>query len=69
MKTAGAAILVALVAYAVGIGLGILLVNFVSTNRHDRAVEAIMTGLFFGGPALAILSVIAFFVVRAVRSG
>lgn len=69
MKTAGIAILVALVAYAVGVGLGIVLVNLFSTNRHDRTVEAVMTGFFFGGPALAILTLIAFFVVRAVRSG
>ena len=61
------ALLIGLIAYAVGVGVGVALVNLVSTNRHDRAAEAVMTGFFVAGPILAILAIIVFFVVHLLR--
>lgn len=67
MKTVGVSLLVALVGYAVGALLGMVAINLISTNQHDKAMEAAMTGFLFVGPLVAILSVIGFLVIRAVR--
>ena len=50
--------------YAVGVAAGIALVNLLSTNTHDRSVEAAMTGAFVAGPVAGIVGV----VVGALRS-
>ncbi len=44
--------------YLIGVGGGILLVNLLSTNTHDKSVEAAMTGAFVTGPVAALLSFI-----------
>ncbi len=67
LKTIGIALLVGLAGYAVGVLLGMVAVNLLSANQHDKAMEAAMTGFFFVGPILAILSVAVFVFVRAIR--
>ena len=66
MRAVGISLLVVIAGYAVGVLLGIVAVNLVSTN-HDKAMEAVMTGFFFAGPAVAILSVIGFWLIRVFR--
>ena len=55
---------VGLVGYVVGLFGGLGLVSFLSSNQHDRSMEAAMTGAFVVGPLTALLfSVVTF--VRA----
>ncbi len=46
------------VGFALGAGIGIVLVNVFSSNTHDRSVEAAMTAAFVTGPAGAVLGLI-----------
>lgn len=46
---------VSLLGYAVGLFGGIGLVYLLSSNQHDRSLEAAMTGAFFVGPFTALL--------------
>jgi hypothetical protein len=57
MKTAGLAFLIALGGYVAGALLGIGLVQLCST-KHDKSVEAPMTGFFVVGPLVALLTFI-----------
>jgi hypothetical protein len=52
-----------LAGYAAGALLGYLLVEALSPNRHDRALEAVMTAFFVMGPVGAAVGAIAGFVV------
>lgn len=55
---------VGLVGYVVGLFGGLGLVSLLSSNQHDRSMEAAMTGAFVVGPLTALLfSVVTF--VRA----
>ena len=65
MKRLGTALLYAIVADVVAALAGYLLVQQLSSNVHDRAVEAAMTGAFVVGPLGAIVG----FVVGLVRGG
>jgi ABC-type antimicrobial peptide transport system permease subunit len=56
LRILGYAFLAALAGYVVGLVLGIGLVNAFSQNRHDKSMEAGMTGFFFAGPAVAVLA-------------
>jgi hypothetical protein len=47
------------IGYLVGAFGGGLLVDVLSANTHDRAVEAAMTGAFMTGPLGAIVGLIA----------
>jgi hypothetical protein len=67
MKTFGLALLVGIAGYIIGAILGMVAVNTFSTNQHDKSVEAAMTGAFFIGPAVAVLSVGAFLIWRFIR--
>ncbi|HSE97073.1 MAG TPA: hypothetical protein VLD57_02310 [Blastocatellia bacterium] len=67
MKTTGLALLVGFAGYILGVLLGMAAVNMFSTNQHDKSVEAAMTGFFFFGPALSILSVVVFLLIRFLR--
>ena len=67
MKVIGISLLVLVVGYTLGVVLGMLAVNLFSTNRQDKALEAAMTSFFFAGPAVAILSVIGFWLIRVFR--
>ena len=44
--------------YLVGLFGGMVLIEAVSSNRHDQSVEAAMTGAFVFGTLAAILAVI-----------
>ena len=65
MKRLGTALLYAIVAYVVVALAGYLLVQQFSSNVHDRALEAAMTGAFVIGPLGAVVG----FVVGLVRGG
>ena len=58
MKRFGIALLWALGGYVAGAFGGGWLVSVLSSNTHDRSVEAAMTGAFFFGPALALIAFI-----------
>lgn len=44
--------------YVGGAVLGYVMVGCLSSNTHDRAVEAVMTGAFFVGPLVAVIAFI-----------
>ena len=50
MKTFGLGVFAALVGYLIVLFSAIVLVEAFSSNRHDRSVEAAMTGTFVFGP-------------------
>lgn len=54
----GLALLSALVGYVVGGFGGGILVSLLSQNRHDKSVEAAMTGAFVTGPIVAVVAFI-----------
>ena len=58
MKALGLALLIGLGGYVVGVFLGIGLVKMSSASRSDKSQEAVMTGFFYVGPAVAVLSFI-----------
>jgi hypothetical protein len=41
--------------YLAGALAGGLLTTMVSSNTHDKSVEAVMTGVFYAGPLAAVL--------------
>ncbi len=45
-----------IVGYLVGLFGGMVLVNTVSPNKHDKSMEAAMTSAFVIGPVVAILA-------------
>jgi hypothetical protein len=47
-----------LAGYLVGLFGGMLFINLLSSNRHDKSMEAAMTGAFVIGPAVAILALV-----------
>lgn len=49
-------ILAALTGYAAGAIGGGLLTSVLSQNKHDKSVEAAMTGAFVIGPVVAIIA-------------
>ena len=58
MKTLGLSLLAAVIGYIVGLFGGMGLINLLSSNNHDRSLEAAMTGAFFIGPLVAVLAFI-----------
>jgi len=64
LRHIGHGLLWALVGYGIGAFVGYGLVSTLSSNAHDRSVEAAMTAAFVFGPGAAILG----FVVGLVRS-
>ena len=59
MKIFGLAVLIALGGYVIGVLLGVLLVNLSPARKSEKSMEAAMTGFFYVGPAVAVLSFIA----------
>lgn len=49
-------LLFALLAYPLAGVAGAAAVTYISANRHDRAVEAVMTGAFVIGPLGAVVA-------------
>ena len=68
MKTFGLAVLTAIGGYVVGLGSGILLIETLSSNTHDRSVEAAMTGALVCGPLMAAVSVVVLLIWRSRRA-
>lgn len=68
MKTIWVGILAAVGGYVFGLFGGMVLIENVSSNTHDRSLEAAMTGAFVIGPAMAVLAVIVVLVYRISRS-
>lgn len=68
MKTFGAALLAAILGYVVGLFGTMAAIELVSSNTHDKSMEAAMTGAFVGGPMIAVISVIVILALRRKRS-
>lgn len=68
MKTFGLGVLAALRGYVIGMLSGMFLIEGISSNRHDRSLEAAMTGAFVIGPLIAVVAVIVVLVIRAKRA-
>jgi hypothetical protein len=70
MRTFGLSLLAALVGYIVGLFGGMGLVNMLSSNTHDRSIEAAMTGAFVIGPLVAVVAfvVMLVYIVRRKRN-
>lgn len=54
----GLALLIAFIGYVVGGFGGGIIVSWLSQNRHDKSVEAAMTGAFVTGPIVAVIAFI-----------
>lgn len=67
MKTVGLVLLILVGGYLVGVLLGMAAIYALSSNQHDLAQEAAMTGAFFVGPLVAVLAVIVFAASRLLR--
>ena len=52
-----------LVGYGIGLAGGIGLVSAMSSNTHDRSLEAAMTGAAVTGPLVALVAFILGFVI------
>ncbi len=55
MKRLGFGLLFTVVGYVLGVIAGYFLIDNLSTNTHDRSVEAAMTSAFVIGPLAAII--------------
>jgi hypothetical protein len=53
-ETSAQTVLVAVASYQVGVRPGMTLVNLFSAPKIDKSTEAVMTGFFYVGPALAV---------------
>jgi len=67
MKRVVIALLCAIGGYLLGAFLGYGLITWLSTNAHDRSVEAAMTGAFVFGPLGAVVASVAGFVLSRRR--
>ena len=65
LRRVGFGVLWAIPAYLIGAFGGGFLVSLLSSNTHDRSVEAAMTGAFVLGPLIGLIG----FIVGAVRAG
>ncbi|AKD54216.1 hypothetical protein [Spirosoma radiotolerans] len=50
MKHFGVGLLGAILGYMIVAGIGYFLILYLSSNNHDRKMEASMTSIFFLGP-------------------
>jgi hypothetical protein len=55
LRRLGLGLLFLVLGYPLGLLGGMGLVYLLSDNRHDKSVEAAMTGAFFGGPLAAVI--------------
>jgi len=65
MKRFGIAMLFAIAGYLVAAAASYFLVDLLSSNTHDRSVEAAMTSAFVFGPLGAVTA----FIVGFIRGG
>jgi hypothetical protein len=64
-KTLALALSVLASGYVAGGLLGFAAIQVMSTNAHDRDVEAAMTGAFVTGPIVAVFALVAWAIYRA----
>lgn len=69
MRRFGIALLWAVGGYVVAALLGYVLTDQLSSNVHDRSVEAAMTSIFVWGPLGAVVAFIVGFVRGGAGSG
>ncbi len=69
MKRIGIALLFAIAGYVVVAFASYFLVGWLSSNTHDRSVEAEMTSVFFFGPAGAVVGFIFGLLLRRSHAG
>lgn len=62
LKRSALSLSLGVLGYVVGLFGGIGLVYLLSSNPHDRSVEAAMTGAFLVGPLVGLLFTIVSFV-------
>lgn len=65
MKTLAVALSVLVSGYVAGGLFGFAAIQAVSSNAHDRDVEAAMTGAFVSGPIVAVFALVAWTIYRA----
>lgn len=53
--------------YAIGAFFGAVVTSLLSTNTHDKSVEAAMTAVFVAGPVGALLSLVGFLLASLFR--
>jgi len=58
MKTIGVVFLWLVGGYIAGVPIGWFLVQLLSSNRHDKDLEAAMTSAFFFAPIIAVIAAI-----------
>ncbi len=68
MTALGRVLLAAVLGYLLGFIGGMVLIEALSSNSHDKSLEAAMTGAFVVGPACSLLSAIASIVARSRRT-
>lgn len=59
MKRLALAVVAAIAGYVLGAVAGYFLINALSSNTHDRSLEAAMTSAFVTGPLGAIAAFVA----------
>lgn len=59
LRYLGGGLLSLVAGYLIGLFGGMWIVEILSTNRHDRAMEAAMTGAFVIGPLCALVAFFA----------
>ena len=69
MKRFGIALLCAIAGYVVVAFASYFLVGWLSSNTHDRSVEAAMTSAFFFGPVGAVVAFIFGLYIGRSRAG
>jgi cytochrome bd-type quinol oxidase subunit 2 len=69
LTTIGLSLLAVVAGYAVGLFGGMFLISRLSSNRHDRSVEAATTAALIVGPACALLALVATLFLRLGGSG
>ncbi len=70
MKIAVISSVAGIVGYIAGVALGMLVVNYFSSNTHDKSVEATMSSFLIYGPVMALLSfasTLIYFLIRRNR--
>lgn len=69
MKRLGIGLLYSVGGFAIAALAGYLLIGWLSSNRHDRSVEAAMTSVFVAGPLGAVVAFILGFIRGGRASG
>lgn len=65
MRTFALAVLAAIGGYVIGLFGGMFFIEIFSTNRHDKSLEAAMTGAFVIGPLMAVAAVFVVWIFRS----